>query len=136
MEGYKFFDHTADVMFEAYGSTLGEMFANAGLAVSETMVELDGVSGSMRKEFSVSNKEVDMLLFSFLEELIYYKDVEQLVFSKFEVEVNSGKARIIAYGDKLDFKKMKFGVDVKAVTLHKFKVWEDHGWKCRVILDI
>ncbi len=41
--GYKFFDHTADVLFEAEGKTLDELFEASGLATEETQVELNGI---------------------------------------------------------------------------------------------
>ena len=43
MKKYKFFDHTADVLFEAYGNTLGELFENAALATQETQADLKGI---------------------------------------------------------------------------------------------
>ena len=45
--GYKFIDHTADVMFEAYGSDLNELFENSGLALQELQVELKNVKSKI-----------------------------------------------------------------------------------------
>ena len=37
---FKYFDHTADIMFEAYGKTLEETFCNAGLAMFNILTDI------------------------------------------------------------------------------------------------
>ena len=44
---YKFFPHTADTLFEAYGRTLEEVFENSALAVESIMVNTDTLETSM-----------------------------------------------------------------------------------------
>ena len=139
--GYKFFDHTADVMFEAEGKDLGELFEAAGLATEETQVELKGVKQKIKKGISLEKDTVEMLLFEFLQELIYLKDAELLVFSGITVDITEGKGvyRLKAQlsGEKIDPKRHELKVDVKAVTLHRFEVKKmPRGWFARVILDI
>jgi len=139
---YKFFEDVAlaDVAFEATGKTLGEMFESAALAVTNTMVkDLESVKHSVKKDISVKSDEIDKLLFNFLQEIIFYKDSEKLLFSKFSVKIGNGSHDLscVAEGEELDMKKHELLVDVKAVTFHKFKVEEtEEGWKAEVILDI
>jgi SHS2 domain-containing protein len=81
-----------------------------------------------------------MLLFNFLQELIFYKDAQLLLFSKFDIKITQGKKyrlKARAYGEKLNMKKQELLVDVKAVSLHNFRVEETkEGWKSDVILDV
>ena len=53
MPKYKFFDHTADVLFEAYGKTLSELFTNAALALQEIQVDIKTVSPKKKKTFTL-----------------------------------------------------------------------------------
>ncbi|MEK6826460.1 MAG: archease, partial [Nanoarchaeota archaeon] len=85
MKKYKFFDHTADVMFEAYGKTLNELFENAALATQETQVDLKDVKGKIKRKINLKNKSIEMLLFDFLQELIFLKDSQYSLFSKFKI---------------------------------------------------
>lgn len=139
---YKFFSDIAiaDVAFEATGKTLEEMFESAALAVTNTMVkDLKSVRHRVKKKISVKDEKVDMLLFNFLQELIFYKDSKKLLFSKFTVKIKRKPFQVscIAEGEELDMKKHELLVDVKAVTLHKFEVEEtSRGWRAQVILDI
>ncbi len=138
---YKFLDHTADVMFEAYGKNLNEVFRNSALAVFDVQCNLKNVRGKIKKKIKLKNSVVGDLLFDFLEELIYLKDAKYLLFGKFDVKIKETKGEyildVIAYGEKINPKKHELKTDVKAITLHEFflKKVKD-GWKCKVLLDI
>lgn len=66
-----------------------------------------------------------------------------MVFSKFEIAIeqkgNKHYLTCVAYGEKLDYTRHEPRVDVKAVTMHMFKIeyLEDkQQWKAQVLLDI
>ena len=140
---YKFLDDIAiaDVAFEASGKSLEELFESAALAVTNTQVkDLKSVKQKISKEIKVESDSIEMLLFNFLQELIFYKDAELLLFNKFDIKITQNKKyklKAKAYGEKLDMKKHELLVDVKAVSLHNYKVEETkEGWKADVILDV
>jgi SHS2 domain-containing protein len=142
-KGYTFLPDvaTADVCFEATGRTLAELLANAGLATEEVMVDLATVKPKVTRKIRLANAEVDKLLFDFLEELIYTKDKDLLLFSRFglKIEEKGGKHVLTGTmrGETIDTKRHRLMTDVKAVTLHMFKVERAaSGWKARVVLDI
>src|SRR3989338_11545726 len=89
MKGYEFLPDiaTADVAFLAYGKTLSEVFMNCGLATEEVMVDLRTVKNTAEKKIILENKYVDKLLFEFLEELIFLKDAEQVLFNAFSITI-------------------------------------------------
>jgi len=138
---YKFLEHTADVMFEAYGKNLNALFANAALAVFEVQCDLKKVGNKIKKKIKLKNENAENLLFDFLEELIYLKDAKYILFGKFRVEIKKIRDNYIldavAYGEKINPEKHELKTDVKAVTLHEFFLKKTNkGWKCRVLLDI
>lgn len=138
---YKYIEHTADVLFEAYGSTLEELFVQCALALEETQVNVEKIECKQETIISGKSKDVESLLFDFLDDLVYYKDAELLVFSKFKIKIEEKGdvclLNCICSGEKLDFKKHDPRVDVKAVTMHMFKVEKiNDGWKAKVLLDI
>lgn len=143
---YKYLEDVsiADVSFVAEGKTLGEMFESAGLAVTNTMVKnLKAVKPRIKKTIKVKAKDIEKLLFNFLQEFVYWKDKDLLLFSKIKVTVKEPKKPGEKYslaaelsGDKIDAKKHEMLVDVKAVTWHLFSVKKDKKWKCQVVLDI
>lgn len=132
---------TADVAFEAYGKDLQEMMTNAALATAALMCDLEDLEPKTKKTFSYEGKDAERVLFELLEELIYIKDTENILFKKFSITAEEKKSKVVAiveaWGDKLNPKKHKLGNDIKAVTLHKFSVKKTKdGYTCFVILDI
>jgi SHS2 domain-containing protein len=82
-----------------------------------------------------------MLLFDFLQELIYFKDAERLLLRIREAQIDEKEGtyslKATAAGEPLDPAQHQQRADVKAVTLHDFRVEEtDSGWKAAAILDI
>ena len=137
---HKYIDHTADILFQAEALSLEELFEQCALAVEESQIELGNVGNKEKREIIVENKNVELLLFDFLDDLLFYKDSEQLIFSKFEIKINEeeGKYKLVcqAYGEKIT-EKHEQKVDVKAITLHKFKVEKTpEGWRAQVLIDI
>lgn len=129
---------TADIAFEATGKTLEEMFESCGLATMQVMADLKYVDKDVKKIVDIKADSVEMLLKKFLDELIFVKDSELLLFSKFDAKIkkNGGyRLHVTALGEKIDMKKHRLGVDVKATTMHMFEV-TGPPWKARVILDI
>ncbi len=141
---YKFVEglSLADVAFEANGKTLEELFESAALATTNVMVkDMTKIELKKRRKITVSAKDVDKLLFNFLQEIVYVKDAELLIFGKYNVRIKerTGLYSLVcsAFGEKLDMNKHELVVDVKAVTYHMFEVKkEKEKWKARVILDI
>ena len=71
---------TADIAFEATGRDLPELFSDASDATMNVMIDnLDAIEPRETRHIELSNNEIDMLLFDFLQELIYFKDAERLL---------------------------------------------------------
>jgi protein archease len=133
---------TSDAAFEAWGTTLEEVFVAAADATMNVMVEpLSSIADLQRRPITVADNDLDMLLFALLQELIFLKDAEQLLLRLRTVRIEKPKGiyRLTAeaYGEKLNPQKHELPVDVKAVTLHRFRLEQtQHGWEATVILDI
>jgi SHS2 domain-containing protein len=136
-----FIDHTADILFRCEAPNLNGLFVEAALAVQECMAELETVDEKISREFKVEAKDVESLLFDFLDELLLYKDSEILIFKSFTVSISEhdGKyiLRCIAKGEEFNHEKHERKVDVKAITMHMFEVKKtEQGWKAQVLVDI
>ena len=133
---------TADIAFRAFGRDLEETFLAAADATMNVMIEdLDSIRPLLERTVDLENDALDMLLFDFLQELIYYKDAESLALRMREASIEKTGSRYLlhasARGEKLDPDRHPCRVDVKAVTLHQFRLERtDRGWEAFVILDI
>ena len=138
---YTFLEHTADVLFQAEAPTLPELFEQCALAVEDTQVDVKTVEPLQEVTITGKNNTIERLLFDFIDDLIFYKDADLLVFSKFDIEIEEKYQEFYltckAYGEQVDHTKHDPKVDVKAVTLHQFKFEKTKdGYKAFVILDI
>lgn len=130
----------ADVAFSAEARTFAGLLEEAAKATFEVMVKLDTVHPRETREISLKAATPEKLLFAWLEELVYLKDAEAMVFSSFAVTVTEDaglELRATAKGEKINQEAQTLHVDVKAVTYHRFEVAQEKGkWRCFVILDI
>ncbi len=143
MAAYEFLEEvaTADIAFRSWGKDLEETFRAAAEATMNTTVEsLDTIRPRVTREFELESEELDLLLFAFLQEFIYYKDAEQLLLRVERLVVDDSgpfRLRAQAVGERLDPDRHPQRVDVKAVTLHLFRLERTPtGWQAHVILDI
>ena len=80
---------------------------------------------------------MDDLLYNFLSEIVYIKDTKQLVFQKAKVKIKDFKLEATLYCDKIDYNTQELRNDVKAITLHRFKLEKTkEGYKAMIVLDI
>ena len=132
---------TADVAFEAWGDTREELFSSAA-ALLRTMVEApEQVARLQELSIRLEHEELDLLLWSFLQELIFYKDARRLLLHADRVRIeereNSFSLEAIVSGEQINAGRHRLLVDVKAVTLHRFQVaFVDNVWKAVVVLDV
>ena len=142
MPGYRFLEGvvTADLAFEAQGKDLEELFTNAAMALFDAQVKLETVEPKIIKKGTFENENLEQLLYDFLEQIIFLKDAEQLLFKTVKVKIIKNKAYKLEAefkGEKIDIKKHELGNDLKAVTWHKFKIEQTpKGWLCQIVIDI
>jgi SHS2 domain-containing protein len=133
---------TADIAFEATGRDLPELFKAAADATMNVMIDnLDAIEPRETRQIELSNDNIEMLLFDFLQELIYFKDAKRLLLRARETQINEKDGayflKVRVAGEQLDDVRHQQRADVKAVTLHGFSVEKrNDNWKARVLLDI
>ena len=141
---YRYLDDiaTADVAFDAWGETMEELFVAAADATMNVMVEdLDTIADREHRHIDVEANAIDMLLFHLLQELIFYKDAQQLLLRVRTMKIYNGKDGYTlaadTYGEEINPDRHELLGDIKAVTLHRFRVEQtQQQWEATVILDI
>mgnify|MGYP006287272577 CR=1 FL=1 len=134
---YKFFRHTADAMYQAYGKTIEEAFSNAASAMFSVMVDVDKVQPKVKRTVAAEGSDYGALLYNFLEELIFLIDTEGFLLSDIEdIKIKDNRLEATAIGDT-DIDSYEHSGDVKAVTYNNMFVKEDKGrWVVQVVLDL
>jgi len=102
------------------------------------MTPLEGVEKRETRTFNVEGGDLGGLLFNFLDELLYLHEVELIVFSGFEVDLDEGEIKLTAVcrGEPFDLDRHSQGIAIKAVTFHNMRILKEGDvWTIRVVLD-
>jgi SHS2 domain-containing protein len=141
--GFEFIEGitTADVAFRAYGESIEDLFISSARAVMSVMVgNPEAITREIKRHISLESGDMDLLLFLFLQEVIFYKDSESLLLLPDGLLITHGdpwRLESEMSGDTISRDRHRMRVDIKAVTLHNFEVTHANGlWSATVVLDV
>jgi len=128
--GYEFLEHTADLKIRIEESSLDEAFKTAAMAIKQAMAENVSVAQKITRVVSVEGKDLQDLLYNFMEEFIFLLDADDFILAEvIDVEVNRDEEKNIwvlsstIIGDNAS--SYRFSNDVKAITFNEMKIEED-----------
>ena len=134
---YKFFDHTADAKFRAYGKTIEEKFANAGVAMTAIMFNPKEIKNDIQKEINTSGKDMKQLLYNFLEELLFLMDTEKFILKSAEKLKITQNKKGFSLSGVLKGSRWKESYEqqgqVKAATYAEMEITDEY---VQVVVDI
>ena len=134
---FKFVPHTADLKFRSYGKTIEEAFENSAYAL------MNSICGSKIKEekrikVKISGKDIQSLLYNFLEEILFLIDSRGFLVSKVEnLKINKKSFKLMCelVGDS--GRNYEVHSSIKAVTYSDMFVKKTKGgWVVQVVLDV
>ena len=137
MKKYEYFEATADIGFKAYGKDLNEAFENAGLAIFNIISDTSNVEPKKEISFKVRSEDEISLLYDFLEELLFYHEIEFMLFSEFHVEIDDMlQLRATIRGEAIDWDRHERKTEIKAITYHKMDVRKTDIFEVQAIVDL
>ena len=128
-------DHTADVAVEATGATLSETFENAAEGFSAAHCESIPDSGK-RFSMTVEAESTEALLFDYLDDLVYQRDVRGVLPVEHRVSIDADGRRLEASARGVPFDAID-AREIKAVTYSEMVLEETpSGWRAYVVFDV
>ena len=133
--GVRELDHTADVGIVVTASEPAELFRRAALGMARLMREKTGSERSVERVLALRSDSLDLLLVSWLSELLYLDEVDGFVFEDAVfVELGEGGLRATVIG-RLEPEIPER--QLKGVTYHGLALEQaGNDWQARVIFDI
>lgn len=132
--GFEHLGHTADILIKAWGRGLEELFEYAAKGMFEVITDTAKVEPRVSISIRICGFDLENALYKWLEELLYYHDSRNLVFSRFEVSriyelIAEGEKQIcvegIAKGEEFQRGKHEPRTVVKAITYHEMRIWSE-----------
>jgi SHS2 domain-containing protein len=140
MKKFEYFDVTADIGFMAYGNSLSEAFENAGLAIFNIISDTSDISPKTSKSFELTSEDEVSLLYDYLEELLFYHEVDFMLFSDFDVEIKKVDGgynlKAVIKGETIDWDRHERKTEIKAITFHMMDVRKSDCFELQAIVDL
>ncbi len=131
-------DHTADLAIEVTASNLAGLFSTAAEALFALIADPQSIEPRDQIAAAATGEGPEELLHAWLCELLAQFNLNGFVAARCEVErITAGRVDGTIQGEKLDLTRHRFYTEIKGVTYHDFKVWEENGsWHARIIFDV
>ena len=137
---YRLLEHATDAVVEITASTLEDAFIKAGESVVDIMLDASKIDEKKTKKTSVSGKDLEYLLFNWLEDIIFQVITESFAIKRFDIVITKDKEyRINAnlYGERLDLQKHQFRIEIKAPTFHQMVINNNNNiFTMKYLLDL
>jgi tRNA nucleotidyltransferase (CCA-adding enzyme) len=132
------FPHGADIGVRGTGPTRAAAFAQAAAALAASMVEPETVSPSEVVSITCTAPNDRLLLYDWLNAVIYEMAVRRMVFGRFEVSLQGQRLDGRAWGEMIDPARHAPAVEPKGATMTGLKVeqLQDGSWIAETIIDV
>lgn len=130
-------EHTADVGVAATATTLEDAFAAVADGLAAAMCDSWPDAGE-RFDLSVTSESREALLFDYLDELIYQRDVRDVLPVDNEVSIDRADESWRLQGTARGVPLVAIDArEIKAVTYSEMSIAEtDEGWQAYVVFDV
>ncbi|UCE09082.1 MAG: archease [Candidatus Thorarchaeota archaeon] len=130
--GFRFHEHTADIIVECWAPTLSVAFEEAALATLEVILDTKTVDPLNPVSIEVNGIDRKELLVEWIGRIIALIDINQQFFSKFEIErleevTGSYVLNGTAWGESIDLDKHDTKTEVKAMTYADLRIIDEEG---------
>jgi protein archease len=135
---FRTIEHTADIGIEVEADTLAELFAGAAEGMFSLIVSPGVVSQLLSRHLTLEANDLEELMFSWLNELLYLLDADSLLLSRFEItRVETTHLDATVSGERFDPGRHSLMEEIKAATYHQMTVEQrDGSWHARIIFDV
>jgi len=135
---WEHFEHDADIGIRGIAPTLEQAFEQAAVAMTAVVTPLDLVSASKVVCIYCEAPDSELLLVSWLNELIYEMSAHGLLFNRYEVVIDNGTLSATAFGEAIDRQKHQPAVEIKGATFTELRVYQqaDDAWVAQCVVDV
>ena len=135
---WEHFAHGADLGVRGRGRTLAEAFAGAALAVTAAVTDPAAVRSVDSVELDCAGTEPELLLYDWLNALIYTMATRRSLYGACEVEIGPAGLHARLHGEPVDRARHAPAVEPKGATLTCLRVAREPGgdWLAECVVDI
>jgi len=134
---FRFLSHTADLLVEARGKDLPELFSRCAMALFSLITDRRFVRPAETRTVTVEAAAPEDQLYLLLRAALLLFSVDRFLARTVRVTIIGSAVTLSAAGESSDFARHPIGREVKAVTGHALTVRETpDGFVARYVVDI
>ena len=136
---YTFLDHATDAIIEVTANNLKEAFSTTADAIINLTLDQDKVEEKDQVEFSAQGKDLEYLLFNWIEEITFVLITKGFAIKRIEFDIKKEEIYNItakAFGETIEFSKHNFKVEIKAPTFYDMEIQTGDSIYMRFLLDL
>jgi len=136
---YKVLDHATDAFIEVTASSLIQAFEVAGYSVIDTILDNSKIEEKNDRHIIVKGKDLNYLLYNWLEEIIYLVITEGFAIKKLKITLEKNEEYTISaqiFGESIDIKKHGFKVEIKSPTFHQMEIKQEKQVTMKFLMDL
>lgn len=135
---FEHFEHDADIGVRGFGPTQAAAFAQAARTLTAVAADLDAIAAHEMVAIACEAPDAEVLLVDFLNAVIYAMATGALLFRSFEVTIEGGRLRALAWGERIDPGRHALCVEVKGATFTALRVARqpDGQWLAQCVVDV
>ncbi len=135
---WEHFEHEADIGIRGIAPTLEQAFEQAAIAMTAVVTDTNLVADTTAVAISCTAPDTELLLFSWINELVYEMAVHGLLFKRYQVAINNCKLSATAFGAAVDRQKHQPAVEIKGATFTELHVYQqsDGTWVAQCVVDV
>jgi tRNA nucleotidyltransferase (CCA-adding enzyme) len=135
---WEHYEHGADIGVCGIGPDLASAFAQAALALTAVICPPQWVQAKSMVEFDCEAPDVELLFVDWLNRLIYEMASRNMLFSRFELQVEPTRLHARVWGEAIDQARHEPVVEVKGATYTTLRVaqGESGDWCAQTVVDV
>ena len=133
LQGHREVEHTADLELEVWGPDMAAVLEEAARGLYELMAVEVSDDSRRHHQVEIQADDKEQLMVSFLEELLFLTDTEELAFDGFLLKVDDSQLIAHLEGGFIITRRR----EIKAVTFHSLSIGPSgSGLRTNVVFDV
>jgi SHS2 domain-containing protein len=138
MASWEHFSHGSDIGVRGIGSSVEEAFEQAAIALTAVVADVGAIEQIEIVEVQCEAPDLELLLVSWLNAIIYEMAVRRMLFSKFRIALADCSLTGALTGERVDPERHRVAVEAKGATVTALKVTcdQDGQWLAQCVIDV
>jgi tRNA nucleotidyltransferase (CCA-adding enzyme) len=135
---WEHFGHMADIGVRGFGPTLAEAFTQAALALTAVVCDPATVRPLESVTLRCEAADPEFLFVDWLNAIVYEMATRQMVFGRFDLNIDDGVLTATLWGEQLDRERHQPAVEIKGATFTELAVTRqpDGLWRAQCVVDV